>query len=400
MSIRLMMPRLAVAAFALALASLPFSASATDLTEAGPAVSVTGDGGQVRAAGASVTVVGSTTTVKAAGAIVDIGVTASGDVNAAGAQINLNGAVAGDVRAAGATLDMRGQVGGDVYLAGAVVRSNLQAQGRVRAGAAALTFGEATDIRGNLQAGGAMVTIGGHVGGKVEAVGGLVTFDARADGPVELSGDRIVIGPNAHIAGDLTVRSRHDPKSDTAAVINGQVIAIEPPTWWQMAPWVWMLAVASAIAAGTVVAGVVLMLFGGRVFATATEHVRHRPLSSFLFGILVIVVIPFVGAVLIATVVGLTIGLAVVLLLPFLIVGGHAVAAAGIASGLFIRRHGEIGPLLSFVMLLIGAILLVAIGLIPWVGPALVTIAVVLGAGAFMRTIGARIRRFGAPSTV
>jgi hypothetical protein len=31
--------------------------------------------------------------------------------------------------------------------------------------------------------------------------------------------------------------------------------------------------------------------------------------------------------------------------------------------------------------------------LIPWVGPALVAIAIILGTGAFMRTIGGRIRR-------
>jgi hypothetical protein len=126
---------------------------------------------------------------------------------------------------------------------------------------------------------------------------------------------------------------------------------------------------------------------------TATEHVRHRPLSSFLFGVLALVVIPFVGALLVATVVGLTIGLSVFLILPLLIVGGHAVAAAGIASGLLVRRNGEIGALLGFVMLVVGAIILVAIGLIPWVGPALVGIAIILGTGAFVRTLGARIRR-------
>ena len=69
-----------------------------------------------------------------------------------------------------------------------------------------------------------------------------------------------------------------------------------------MAPWQWAAVVAAAIAAGTILAGIVLMLFGGHVFTTATEHVRHRPLSSFLFGILALVLIPFVALVLLVTV--------------------------------------------------------------------------------------------------
>lgn len=381
------------AAFAFALAAAPVSATAQDVNQAGPAVTVAAQGGQVRAAGASVSVTGNATTVKAAGAIVNVDVTATGAVNAAGAQVTVAGTIAGDLKAAGASLDISGKVGGDVSLAGAVIQTSVQTNGRMRAGAAALTFGDATEIGGGLQAGGGVVTIAGHIAGKVEAMGGQITFDAVADSPVELSGEHIVIGPTARITGDLTVRSRNDPKIEPGAVITGQVITIAPPTWWQMAPWMWMLAIASAIAAGTVLAGIVLMLFGGRVFMTATDHVRHRPLSSFLFGILALILIPFVGAVLMATVVGITIGLGIFLLLPFLVVGGHAVAAAGIASGLFIRRQGEIGPWLGFLILVVGAIILVAIGLIPWVGPALVTVAIVLGVGAFVRTIGARLRR-------
>jgi hypothetical protein len=48
-------------------------------------------------------------------------------------------------------------------------------------------------------------------------------------------------------------------------------------------------------------------------------------------------------------------------------------------------------------MLILGAILLVAIGLIPFVGPALVSIALILGIGAFTRTIGSRLRRNSEP---
>jgi hypothetical protein len=140
-----------------------------------------------------------------------------------------------------------------------------------------------------------------------------------------------------------------------------------------------------------------MMLFGGRVFATATGHVRHRPVSSFFFGVLALILIPFVAVVLVATIIGISAGIAIGFLMPFLIVFGHAIAAAGIASGILVRRQGDIGAGIGLLMLIIGAILLVAIGLIPYVGPALVAIALILGVGAFTRTVGGRIRRSEPP---
>lgn len=382
-----------VAGLAVALLGMATAASAGDIKQAAPMVSVTGDGGNVKVAGAGVTVGGTAAKVQAAGALVTVNATSTGDVSIAGAQIAFSGSVGGDFKAAGAVVDVSGSVTGKADIAGAVAKVALTTGGRLFVGAASLTIAPNSDIRGELQAYGAVVQIGGHIGGPVKAGGAAVTFDAQADGPVELSGNRIIIGPNARIAGDLLVRSMNAPEIQAGSVISGATRQEQPPTWWGVAPWQWTAVVAAAIAAGTVLAGIVLMLFGGHVFTTATENVRHRPLSSFLFGILALVLIPFVAAILMITVVGLSVGFAILFILPLLVIFGHAVAAAGIASAVLIRRHGETGVFLGLVMLIVGAIVLVAIGLIPWVGPALVGIALILGTGAFTRTLGGRIRR-------
>jgi hypothetical protein len=235
--------------------------------------------------------------------------------------------------------------------------------------------------------------IAGHITGPVKAGGAVVTFDGQTDGSLEIAASKVVIGPNARIAGDLLVRSLNAPELQPGNVVSGTVTQEQPQTWWAVAPWQGVLIFAAAVAAGIILTGLVAMLFGGQVFTTATEHVRHRPLSSFLFGILTLVLVPFVAVVLMVTVIGITVGIAVLLLLPFLIVFGHAVAAAGIASAVLIRRPGTIGTGSAILMLIIGAIVLVALGLIPWVGPIIVMIALVLGAGAFTRTVGGRLRR-------
>ena len=382
----------AIAGVALAVLVAPH-AFAGDVMEAGPVITVTGDGGNVQAAGASVTVTGTAADVKAAGAQVETHVDTTGDLQIAGAQITTTGNVGRDLNAIGASLDISGKVGRNASFAGAVVKSNIAVTGWLRVAGATVTLGPSTDVVGSLKAGGALVSIEGHVGGNVQVGGAVVTFNGTADGPVDIAAHTVIIGPGAKIGGDLTVRSPNPPQIASTAVISGSVKQIQPPEWVPIAPWVWILGFAAAIAAGTILSGVVLLLFGGHVFGIATEHVRHRPLSSFLFGILTFVLVPFVAVILMATIVGITVGLAVILLVPFLIVFGHAVAAAGIAGAILIRRPGEVGPLLSLLMLILGAIILVLIGLIPWVGPALVCVAIVLGAGAFTRTLGHRLRR-------
>ncbi len=369
------------------------AASATDFKQAGPMVSITADGGKVEAAGASVDVSGTASSVQAAGALVNVSAATSGDANIVGAQIAVTGSTGGVLGIGGAVIDATGTVGRDAKIGGAVVKLGLQITGNLHVGGASVVLSPTNDVRGTLEAYGANVVIAGHIGGPVAAGGAVVTFDGQADGAVEIAANRVVIGPNARIAGDLTVRSTNAPELQPGSVISGTVHQEQPQTWWAVAPWQWVLGVAIAVAAGIILTGLVLMLFGGHVFTTATEHVRQRPLSSFLFGILTIVLVLFIGVVLVFTLIGATVGGAILLLLPFLLVFGHAVASAGIASALLIRRRGEIGVPTAILMLIIGAIVLTGLGLIPWVGPIIALIVLILGTGAFTRTVGGRIRR-------
>jgi hypothetical protein len=374
------------------------TAHATDFKQAGPVIAITADGGKVEAAGASVDVTGSASSVRAAGALVNVTITSTGDTEVAGAQINVTGSTGGKLNAAGGVVDASGAVTGDANIGGAVVKVDLQAAANLHVGGASVTIAPTNTVGGKLEAYGANLVIAGHVNGPVKAGGAVVTFDAQTDGSVEIAGSKVVIGPNARIAGDLLVRSLNPPELQPGNVVSGTVTQEQPQTWWAVAPWQGVLIFGAALAAGTILTGLVAMLFGGSVFTTATEHVRHRPLSSFLFGILTWVLVPFIAFVLMFTVIGLSVGFAILFLMPFLIIFGHAVAATGIASALLVRRPGPIGVPGAILMLIIGSVVLVALGLIPWVGWIIVLIALVLGVGAFTRTVGGRLRRSAAPA--
>jgi hypothetical protein len=382
------------------------SASAQDSQEnqgqgiAGPLMEVIGEGGDVKVAGASVTITGTAGNIQAAGATVTVRATATGDVQLAGAQVRFDGDAGDELQIGGASVEARGRVGRTVSIGAAVVVINAIVGRDVQVGAANLTIGPGSDIAGDLMAGAANMTISGHVGGKVNVAGGLVTINARTDGDVEVRAAQVVINAAARIGGNLIVYSLREPIIAEGAEISGTISRFAPPNWWDRPAWAWILGFAAFVAAGIVLTGIVLMLFGGRVFDTATGHVRHKPVSSFLFGILAIVLIPFIAIALMATLIGITIGIAILLVMPFLIVFGHSIAAAGIAAGILVRRQGDLGVGTGLLMLILGAILLVAIGLIPFVGPALVSIALILGVGAFTRTIGSRLRRNSDPAVM
>ncbi len=369
-------------------------AQAGEVRVSAPVVNIDATGDRISAAGARVTIGGNAESIRAAGGTVTITGTITNDVTAIGAAVSVDATVVGGLTAAGGSVNVKGDVGDRIEAAGAVVVIDAATAGRVRAGGATVTIGPDTNIRGQLEVGGAVVHVAGHVGGSVDVNGAVVTFEAQTDGSVTIRGQDITIGPATRIGGDLTVQSPADPTIADGAVVSGVVHKVAPPRWWAVVPpWGWTLVFGIAMALGTILTGIVLLLFGGRLFAAATDHVRLRPGSSLILGIATVILIPVIAGLLVATVIGLTAGLAVLFVLPLLIVFGHAVAAAGIAAGIFVRERRPLGGLRALALLVIGAIVIALVGIVPWVGPPLVFVAILLGTGALTRTIGARLRR-------
>ena len=386
-----MLAALALAAVAIVPAA---RASAQDSTAvAGPVVTVDATGGDVRAVGASVTVGGAAANVRAAGANVDVTAKAAGSVWIFGGKVMLGGDVASDVAAVGSSVSYSGHTGGDARIAGGAVSIDATIGGSLRACAANLIVGPLAEIAGSLGVVGANVTVGGHVAGEAKLAGAVVTFNGQADKSMVIAGDTVIVGPQARIGGDLTVYSRHEPQIAETAVIGGTVKRMEPPAEFSAVPdWVWSFAFAIAMVLGTILAGIVLLLFGGRLFISALDHARLRPVSTFLIGIVTLILVPAVAALLSATVVGLPIGFALMLALPLLFVFGLPVASAGIAAGIFVRTPGPVGVARGLLFVIVGAVILALISLIPWVGCLAVAVVVVLGVGALVRTSGGRLR--------
>ena len=83
-------------------------------------------------------------------------------------------------------------------------------------------------------------------------------------------------------------------------------------------------------------------------------------------------------------------------MLMFRVSASGRVKAAGSPAprgGIFVRASGRIGIARTLLLLVIGAIIVALLTLIPWVGPWLLAIVLLLGIGAIARTVGGRTRR-------
>lgn len=358
---------------------------------------VAGTGGKVSAAGATVNVTGAAKSVAAMGATVSVTANVAEDVWVAGAEVTVNGTVGKDIAAAGSRITLRGKVGGDVWAAAAAIDADIVVGGDVKVAAAQVALGTATDIAGNLRAGGGAVAVGGHVAGESKIAGAKVLFDARADKTVSIEAQELTIGPNAVIAGDLVLVGATKATVDPAAKISGQTRQAASERWFfgpKVDPRPGQFGFSLFLAGTAILTGIGLMLLGRSSFDEAASTARHRPGSRFLIGLVVMILIPIVAVALAVTVIGIPLGIGLLLFLPFLFLIGHATAALGIADWVFNRAGTPRSIGRSILFLIVGAIGIAILGLIPVVGPIIVCITLLIGAGAFLGTLHGRLRRF------
>jgi cytoskeletal protein CcmA (bactofilin family) len=355
-------------------------------------VRIDATGGEVKTGGASVTIRGNAESISAGGAQVTIRANVTNDVQVGGAQVAIDGTVGGDLKVGAALIDVSGQVNGSASLAAAIIRLNARVAREVNLAAATIDIGPTADIAGDLSVAGAVVTVDGHVAGSSSLAGAVISFNGRSDGTVTAEGSDIVVGPQAVITGDLVVRSGNEPTIEQGATISGRVRR-EESRWWRFPPPVMFGIIGAGIVIGTVLAGIVLLIFVRRTFDDALVNATSRPISSVLIGIATLIALPIVAAILLATVVGISFGVALLLLLPILLVSGHSIAAATVGSWLIDRTAAPRSPGRSILLLIVGAIILAIVWWIPFAGPPLVGIALLIGLGAIVRTAGARLRR-------
>jgi hypothetical protein len=384
-----------LAVLALVLGGAGSASAQPNIPDFGADKTINAEGGDVSTAGTAVVVNGQAASVRAMGASVAIHADVAGNADAAAAEVTVDGAV-GQARLAGGTVTLTGDVAGDAYVGGGVVAITSRIGGQLYAGGGQIAIGPQSVIVGPAKIGGGKVVFDGRAENGARLSGGSVTLNGNVTGDVTLEGGQIVIGATAVVTGNVLIRSVNEPTIEDGSQISGTLTRETPSSWWDEGTynaWPLRLGVAFFIAAATVVTGIVTMLLGRGTFEDAVTLTRTRLFSSFLIGLITLILLPIVAVALMATVAGIPIGLALLFAVPILIVVSYAVTAAGLADFLFNRPHSPRIAGRTVVFLIVGAIILGLLSLIPWAGPIIIFILLIAGTGAFLRSARRRAKR-------
>jgi cytoskeletal protein CcmA (bactofilin family) len=301
--------------------------------------------------------------------------TVEGDLYVFAGSIEIDGVVQGDLIAFGGMVTIDGTVEGDLVVGSGTVAIDGAVNGDVRAGVGQLRGGG--DIGEDLLVGAGQVNLEGDVGGDLVFGAGLMTFDG------DVGGD--VLGETGQYAMNGTVQGTED-------------VTIDETT--RERPNVWLQALSRF--ASLLIVGFLILLVRRRMVERTVSAIDHGPGTVVLWGIgflIGLVVVPL-GVTFVGVLLGLLLawlGLDLLVGLTFLIVAltWMLVAAAGvlligvlapITVGTWLAIRFLPDGTSGYLEMAAGIAAIVLLGLIPFVGPLVGFVVIVIGAGAWLHS--------------
>jgi hypothetical protein len=184
---------------------------------------------------------------------------------------------------------------------------------------------------------------------------------------------------------------------DPSAVVSGSVRAADADLiafGVALAPLVVLFFLGFALV--TIVAGLALAALAARQVRSAEELISHQPAETFIFGLAGLIVVPLAAILMMVTIIGLPLGMAILLMVwPAAAFAGYLVAAIWVGEWLLYRGDTP-RPERPYLASVLGLIVLQVVGLVPFVIP----IASLFGFGAVLLLAWRTFRQHGATPVV
>ncbi|OGE75787.1 MAG: hypothetical protein A3K06_03780 [Candidatus Doudnabacteria bacterium RIFCSPHIGHO2_01_52_17] len=327
--------------------------------------------------------------VYTAGGAVTVTSNVTGDLVAAGGNVLVQGDVEEDLMAGGGTVIVNGKVGGDIRIGGGNVTITAAVGGDVLAGGGTITLANSAQVSGDLVLGGGAVLIDAPIAGDVRIGGGSVNINSRIGGDVIIEADQeLVFGSKSVITGKIKYRGVKEAVIEEGAQISeiefsklarkggakGAVGGIAGAVVWTI---------------GMIIAGLLLLKFFRRRVRTVVDRAFDRPWLNLGIGFLFAVALPVAGVILLITIVGVYAALILFAWLGLIYLVVSVIAAMFL--GATILRWLKKSEGLRWTTLVLGAVLLMILKFIPFVGWLACLVIWLIAFGATLRTVKERI---------
>lgn len=323
------------------------------------------------------------------------------DAYVASTSARIDGLVDGDLTIVTGTMTIRGTVTGSVsaLTSGTVrIEEGGTIQGSLRTASPAVIING--EVRGDLLVTAASLAIGesGSAGRDAVFFGGTLRVDgalgrdlrgrmlnASVDGvvgnDVDIAVERLTIGSDADIGGDVLYRSPNGASIDDSATIAGEVVELPAQSNFFYGL---ILAMANVIGfLGFILVGIFGLWLMRATGEASVESIEQNPLKTLLIGIAVVVGLPLVVVLLAGSLVGLPLALVLIFGLLLTVVVGPIPAVAALGDLVTRRRAGLFGAFVLGAIVWRAAIWGLSLAGVGLLGAALFLIAHVWGMGGW-----------------
>ena len=313
-----------------------------------------------------------------------------GDLIVWSREITVNGHVKGDILAWGQDLRVNGPVDGNVRAWGQNLTLDSTVAKNVMAVAREVDLEDKASVGGTMTVAAGYSELEGHIAGDLLAFTGNTKIDGALGRNAEIHSRQLTIGPQAQIQGETKYIGRQQavvsPSAKLGSPLNttirsnspGRMFA--PPSYWRR---IWR---ATLKWGASFVFGMCLLLLIPGFFADISRASK-RIMPAMGFGVLFLFATPIAALIVCATIVGLGLGIATLLLWGIAIYAAHIFVGAWVGERVLPAGRGA-----GLGGLAIGLLILQVIGVVPYLGGWISFVVVLWGMGALVLATHRRLQ--------
>ncbi len=305
----------------------------------------------------------------------------NGDLVSAAQRITIEGSISEDLIVAGERITIRNKVGDDARIAGRTIQVEADIADDLIAAGETIVVNPETQIGGRVWVAAKTVELLGTIQKGTKIVAQDAVINGQINGDVEFMGENIEFLPNARISGDLYYKSPNEPTISSSAKIEGRLVKREMSDEPESDSSVF--AVIGVLFLSLLVTILILRWLFPTLTHNAASRISQSPLRCFGMGTILCLLLPVAAVIMIATVIGIPIGLMVAVIYPVLLFLGFAIATLYLTVSFLtlISREQASKRLWIPVGLAVVLLALSIAQFIPLLGAAILILAIIAGVG-------------------
>ncbi len=315
-----------------------------------------------------------------------------GDFHAAGSRVVIDAPVQGDALLAGGSIEVRAPVGGDLRLVAGKLTLAADVGGEAMLGGVEVLIERGARIRGEALIAARELDLQGGVGGALTVYAQQVVIGGAIQGHVKIVAEDIELLDTARVSGTLDYTSPNELRRAPGAVVTGKVSRFardaraEPEPAAGNGVWGWIGV--GLWTAGLFLFGLVLMRGLPGLTSRAANLMSTQGLRSLGWGLAVAFGVPLAAGVAMLTIIGMPLGASALALYPVLLAAGYLVGVWSVALRAREALGGSAAGRGAGAGWLAGSlVVLLVVGVVPFVGWMISLWVMLAGTGAFARSL-------------